>query len=47
MDKEKLIELLQSIDGDEVKIEGRVSDMYSSIGEVELLEDGTIVLRPE
>ncbi|MES9681771.1 hypothetical protein ABWK22_02400 [Gottfriedia acidiceleris] len=47
MDKEELIALIQSMDGDEVKVVGRVSDEYLSIGSAELLEDGSIVLRPE
>lgn len=47
MDKEELIKLLQSMDGEEVKVEGRVSDEYLEISDVELLEDGSIVLRPE
>lgn len=47
MEKETLIELLQSMGGYEIKVEGRVSDEYLNIGEVELLEDGSIVLRPE
>lgn len=47
MNKEALIELLQTMDGDEVKVVGRVPDEYLSIGEVELTENGEIVLRPE
>lgn len=46
MSKEELIELLQSMDGDEVMFEGRVSDEYLEIENAELLEDGSIVLRP-
>lgn len=47
MDKDELIELLRSLDGDIVKVVGRVSDEYVDIGEVELLEDGSILVRPE
>lgn len=45
--KEDLIEILNATEGDEVKVVGRVSDEYLDIGEVEPLEDGSIVLRPE
>lgn len=47
MQKEDLITLLQASDGDEVKVVGRVDDEYLDIGEIALLEDGNIVLRPE
>lgn len=46
MYKEQLIELLNATDGDYVVIQGRVTDEYVSIEEVELLEDGSILLRP-
>ncbi|MCK2000187.1 hypothetical protein MZM54_02150 [[Brevibacterium] frigoritolerans] len=47
MDKDEFIQLLQTMDGDVVKVVGRVSDEYLDIGEVELLEDGSILVRPE
>jgi hypothetical protein len=47
MHKTTLIALLQATEGDEVKIEGRVSDECVDIGNVEATEDGSIVLRPE
>lgn len=47
MDKEELIKLLQSTDGDAVYVQGRVADEYLNISKVEQLEDGGILLKPE
>lgn len=47
MDKAVLIKMLLAIESDEVKIEGRVSDEHLDIGIMDVVEDGSIVLRPE
>jgi hypothetical protein len=47
MDKAVLIKMLLAMEGDDVKIEGRVPDEHSEIGIMDVLDDGSIVLRPE